>query len=72
MKALTRKDLDAAECGAPGCDHKEHRLYLVGICHPGAPTKTLYDKSTGELVIECAVCEAPIVSIAVAGGETVH
>lgn len=75
--ALTRKELDVTTCATPGCDHSAHSgLVLSGRCHVGAPSKVEYQ--SGVLYVSCAICETPVVEIAVQAeaitgeGETRH
>jgi hypothetical protein len=63
---MRRKDLARLGCDAPDCT-KDHRIiYFHGSCHLGGRIWAYYDKDAGQLTIECAECEMPIVTIDVA------
>lgn len=69
MAALTRVELDQLVCSDPACTHAvdDHPpLILHSRCHPHDPTWVIYDGVTGELTVECSVCEAVVTVIAVA------
>lgn len=67
MSALTRRELDAAECMNPECTHAhDDVLYLKSACHPAAGTWSTYDKRTGEVAVTCSRCERPVMSFKVA------
>lgn len=68
MTVLTKKDLDAAGCSTPGCQHDHTILHFRGRCHPHGPVSALYDRRSGEIVISCARCQKLIARVAVAGG----
>lgn len=66
--AITRTELDVARCETPGCDHTGHspELYIHSICHPNSPVELSYDRTTGELTVNCAKCGGMVAEIAVA------
>lgn len=65
-KPLTRRDLDAAACSTPGCDHTAHDgLILNGRCHPRGTTLSEY--RDGIVTITCAECGRVVTQIAVQG-----
>jgi hypothetical protein len=68
--ALTRQELDDAQCGTPGCTHAHGvdatPLTLHGRCHRQAPTWATYHADRGLLVITCAKCGATITEVLVA------
>jgi len=66
--ALTRRELDQAQCSVPGCDHTSHDdgLFLSAVCHPGTAVRAHY--RAGVIAIACATCGAFIANIAVADG----
>lgn len=65
--SITRKELDRAGCGTPGCSHDHSVVYFHGKCHLSAPVEASYEKATGEIVMRCARCQELIVRVAVAG-----
>jgi hypothetical protein len=65
-EALTRKELDAAGCGMPNCDHDHTILYLHSRCHPSRGADVSYDKRSGHLTIICRACKRFIGKVAVA------
>lgn len=67
IKAMTRENLDRAQCDQPGCNHKDHpELVLMGACHPRKPTYVTYIRATGCLSITCGVCRQLVTVIQVA------
>lgn len=68
MTPLTQTDLDKAGCDMPNCTHDHSQVYLVPGCHPNSAVAVLYNKTTGNLQIECRKCRQPVVMIAVATG----
>ena len=65
MPVLSRRELDPAKCGTPGCNCPGP-LILTGRCHPGRPTITEYDWTTGLLTVRCAKCTLVVARVAVA------
>lgn len=63
--ALTRADLDTMRC-ANGCD--DHPLFLHARCHMDADLTVAYDRETGTLIVQCAVCDKTTAVIAVEKG----
>lgn len=68
---ITRERLDALTCQNPACDHAgdDHLLYIHAACHPNRPPCAAYDRRIGALVFTCSICDAHVVTIAVAAGE---
>jgi hypothetical protein len=66
MSALAlRTELDRLRCSEPGCDCGADGVVLTSVCHPDDPMWASYRH--GELTLTCVVCDAPVVTIAVAG-----
>lgn len=59
-RALTQADLAEARCMTPGCQCGGTVTYFVQQCHPDAGLCARYDKSTGEVTLECAACDATV------------
>lgn len=68
MTALSRTELDVAQCQTPGCDHSGHEsvLFIHSQCHPSAHLILSYDRECGELEVACAKCGEAVAAIAVA------
>lgn len=68
---LYLEDLERMKCCTPDCDHDSHDglMYFHSLCHPLEPTWVHFDGSTGELVIECAVCKEDVARVVVASIE---
>jgi hypothetical protein len=66
--ALTRKMLDATDCGSPGCAHDHSVLYFVARCHQDAGVAAFYDKRDGVLRLQCYACGAAAMVVEVARG----
>ncbi len=66
MRTLFREDLDATGCETPDCNHDHSIIYLHSRCHPRKGYAARYEKASGILRIECAVCERAIAEVAVA------
>lgn len=69
---LTRRELDAEPCLGCGRPHavcgSAHEI--IPACHPSGATAVVYQHGT--LVLLCAVCQALVVAIEVAGPEYVE
>lgn len=63
--ALSRRELDAAKCGTPGCNCPGP-LILSPRCHMGKAVSVSYDWTTGLLTLRCSRCQQLITRIAVA------
>jgi hypothetical protein len=71
MKIQTKSDLDkilAEGCGNPEC--KEHHeqmseLFIHAQCHPEERGVNVCYNAEGLIKISCAICDRPIVNIAV-------
>lgn len=48
--------------GKTGCVDK---IYLTPACHPGAPTRTYFDKDSHSIGIECSTCKLHVAVIAI-------
>jgi hypothetical protein len=71
VTALTRQDLDAAQCAVPGCTSLHpHPLQMRSLCHPRAALSVAYDKDTGWLIVQCAQCDAMVARVAVAAARS--
>jgi hypothetical protein len=70
--ALLRHQLDLMQCDDPACAIAHERVYLHSRCHPEIPVFVYYDRPTGNIVAECALCGEQIVEISVAEGGTVQ
>jgi hypothetical protein len=67
MRALTRAELDRAQCAVPGCTHRDHPvMFLNQRCHTGVGVQAIYLRGPGVLVIQCRRCEALVVNVAIA------
>jgi len=66
MQVLTQKELNAAGCGIPNCDHDHSILFFHSRCHPGRPIRAHYTKATGIITAKCAVCDRLVGEIKVA------
>jgi hypothetical protein len=64
--ALTREQLDVAECGVPSCTHDHSVLFFHGKCHGNADVDVQYTKATGVLTITCNRCHGHVIDIQVA------
>lgn len=64
---VTRRELDQAQCGVPGCDHKHHDnvLYLHAACHPRSKLNVAY-MGDGRLRLECGHCGLGVMEVLVA------
>jgi hypothetical protein len=65
QQVLSRRELDPARCGVPGCACPGP-LRLHAACHPGRPIDVSYDWTTGLLTARCSRCSRLICRIAVA------
>jgi hypothetical protein len=63
---ITQSDLNAMTCDAPGCDCDDAQIVISGRCHPNAGVIVRYDKQTGQLGIDCCLCNLFIANIGVA------
>ena len=64
--ALTlRPELDRLRCEEPGCDCVGDNIVIECRHCDGAPMVAVYSK--GELELECAECERPVLRVPVAG-----
>jgi hypothetical protein len=63
---LTQHELNTKGCSNPDCDHDHSILYISPGCHDDGGTVIRYEKTTGEIVISCDVCERDVVRILVA------
>lgn len=64
MPPMHKEDLDAAQCGAPGCEHKNHSvLFLNGRCHMSAGKLAFFHG--GSVQVVCAICTTEICTIAI-------
>ncbi len=63
MRAPVGRDqLDTLSCPCG----QEHDFQFSPACHPGMPVFGYYDKATGVLKLECAVCGEVTIKISVA------
>ena len=62
---IGKRQLDKTKCMNPNCEHDNHYLVLSSKCHPGAGLKVAYDQDTGNLLVSCNECNAPITAIVV-------
>lgn len=60
---LVREQLDDLRCN---CGREHDAVVINQRCHPGASCFVSYNRFTGHATAECAVCQAPVVTIAVA------
>lgn len=60
---LVREQLDPLRCSC-GRDHDE--VVISQRCHPGASSFVSYNRHTGHVTAECAVCRAPVVTLCIA------
>lgn len=65
---MTRRELDVAQCGTPGCTATHGDLWLHARCHRNVGTRVRYEMSTGELELTCRSCKALVARILVAPG----
>jgi len=70
--ALLRHQLELMRCDDPDCKIEHQRVYLHSRCHADTPAWVYYDRPTGNIVAECALCGEQIVEIRVAEGGTVQ
>lgn len=66
--ALTRKELDVAQCAMPGCTDTHGDLWLHPRCHKNVGTRVRYLSATGELDFACRKCGEHVARILVAPG----
>jgi hypothetical protein len=64
--SITQGQLNEMTCGAPGCDCDGAQIVISGRCHPNAGVIVRYSKQTGQLSIDCCVCNLFIANIGVA------
>ena len=66
--ALTQEELDDIGCGEPDCTSDDHSVIYMHCPNCSRDEENLaicYEKPTGEIVVECAVCEQELARIAV-------
>ena len=61
---FTQKDLHEACC--TGCGDLGTLMEFVPKCHPDAPTRTGYERSSGQVLIVCTKCGSGVARIKVA------
>jgi hypothetical protein len=60
---VSQQELDTMGCSNPNCKgHDDSILFIHPNCHE-APVFIHYDKRTGHLVVECAVCDNEVLRI---------
>ena len=65
---LTQAELDTLGCGNPDCSSHDHSVIYLHCDSCSREDENLaifYEKPTGEMVIECTVCERELGRIAV-------
>ena len=62
----TQEDMKLLGCNTPGCAEDHSILCLSPICHPNSHVDAYYSKPDGALYVECAKCQKPVASFAVA------
>jgi hypothetical protein len=73
VTTLYREELDAAECGQPGCDKDHSAMFVHASCHPGQGIDACYDRRKGTVTFACHRCAGALFAIAVASKPaTVH
>jgi hypothetical protein len=60
---VTKADLDAAGCDAPGCTHDHSVVFLHAACHMTEAVHVRYDKTLGQLIIGCFRCGREVARI---------
>jgi hypothetical protein len=64
---MYREQLDRLHCDNPRCTDPEHGpTDFYARCHPEAGTWTAYHRALGAVVVRCAACDEPLLTIAVA------
>lgn len=66
MNPLLKGNLDqVSRCDCGHCVAEHEKFYLQSRCHPNAPLWVFYQRGTGLLSVECAVCRRLIVEVKV-------
>jgi hypothetical protein len=64
--SFTQSDLNTMACDASRCECGDAEIVISCLSHPTAGVIVRYDKQTGQLGIDCCLCNLLIANIGVA------